>query len=103
LGFYPVSPGSGEYVIGSPQFDKVTLSLENGKKVLIEAKQKGGDQVYVDQLSWNGKPYGRNYIRYKDLVQGANLQFKMSDAPNKNRGTKKADAPYSFSREKIDK
>ncbi len=100
LGFYPVSPASGEYVIGSPQFDKVTLHLENGKKVHIQAKQHGANQVYVDQLSWNGKPYGHNYIRYSDLLQGANLEFKMSDTPNRNRGTKKEDAPYSFSNEK---
>lgn len=101
LGFYPVSPGSGEYVIGSPQFDKVTLKLENGKKVHIQAKQQGSKQVYVNQLSWNGKPYSRNYIRYNDLLQGANLEFKMSDLPNKSRGTKKEDAPYSFSNEKF--
>jgi len=100
LGFYPVSPGSGEYVIGSPQFDNVTLKLENGKKVHIQAKQQGSKQVYVNQLSWDGKPYGRNYIRYSDLLRGANLEFKMSDVPNKNRGTKKEDAPYSFSNEK---
>ncbi len=101
LGFYPVSPGSGEYVIGSPQFDKVKLRLENGKEVLIQAKQQESNQVYIDQLSWNGKPYGKNYIRYKDLLQGAKLDFKMSEEPNKNRGTKKEDAPYSFSNEKI--
>ncbi|MGJ1346696.1 GH92 family glycosyl hydrolase [Sphingobacterium siyangense] len=101
LGFYPVSPASGEYVIGSPQFDKVTLNLENGKKVNIQAKQQGANQVYVDQLTWNGKPYSHNYIRYKDLLQGAKLDFKMSEVPNKNRGTKKEDAPYSFSNEKI--
>jgi alpha-1,2-mannosidase, putative len=100
LGFYPVSPGSGEYVIGSPSFDKVTLKLENGKQVHIQAKQQGSKQVYVNQLSWDGKPYGRNYIRYNDLLRGANLEFKMSDVPNKSRGTKKEDAPYSFSDEK---
>jgi len=101
LGFYPVSPGSGEYVIGSPQFNKVILRLENGKEILIQAKQQESNQVYIDQLSWNGKHYNRNYIRYSDLLQGANLEFKMSDTPNKNRGTKKEDAPYSFSNEKI--
>jgi len=101
LGFYPVSPGSGEYVIGSPQFDSVTLKLENGKKVHIHAKQERGDQVYVNQLSWNGKAYEKNYIRYSDLLKGADLEFKMSTEPNKNRGTKKDDAPYSFSNEKF--
>ncbi|MNG59346.1 Glycosyl hydrolase family 92 [compost metagenome] len=101
LGFYPVSPGSGEYVIGSPQFDKVTLKLESGKEVRIHAKQERGDQVYVNQLSWNGKAYEKNYIRYSDLLKGADLEFKMSTEPNKNRGTKKDDAPYSFSNEKF--
>lgn len=100
LGFYPVSPGSGEYVIGSPQFNKVTLKLENGKEIQVHAKQQGLDQVYVNQLSWNGKAYNRNYIRYADLIKGANLEFKMSSEPNKNRGTMKEDAPYSFSNEK---
>ncbi|MDF2516555.1 MAG: alpha-mannosidase [Sphingobacterium sp.] len=100
LGFYPVSPGSGEYVIGSPQFDKVTLKLENGKEIHIQAKQESVDQVYVNQLSLNGKAYEKNYIRYSDLIEGADLKFKMSTEPNKNRGIKKADAPYSFSNEK---
>lgn len=100
LGFYPVSPGSGEYVIGSPQFEKVTLKLENGKEVRIHAKQQGLDQVYVNQLTWNGKAYNKNYIRYSDLLSGGNLAFKMSAEPNKNRGIKKEDAPYSFSKEK---
>ncbi len=99
LGFYPVSPGTGEYVIGSPQFDKVTLKLENGKTVNIQAQHQGQDQVYVNQLSLNGKPYTKNFIRYADLMQGANLAFKMSNVPNKNRGIEKEDAPYSFSNE----
>jgi len=100
LGFYPVSPGSGEYVIGSPQFEKVTLKLENGKEVHIHAKQQGPDQVYVDRLSWNGKVYDKNYLRYAELLKGAKLEFNMSTEPNKNRGTKEDDAPYSFSKEK---
>lgn len=100
LGFYPVSPGSGEYVIGSPQFEKATLKLENGKEVHIHAKQQGSDQVYVNRLSWNGKAYDKNYLRYAELLKGAKLEFNMSTEPNKNRGTKKDDAPYSFSKEK---
>lgn len=100
LGFYPVSPGSGEYVIGSPQFDKVTLKLENRKEIHIHAKQEHINQVYVNQLSLNGKTYEKNYIRYSDLIEGADLEFKMSTEPNKNRGINKADAPYSFSNEK---
>lgn len=61
LGFYPVAPGSGEYVIGSPQFDKVTLKLENGKQVHIRANGQGTDRVYVEQLRWDGKLYEKLY------------------------------------------
>src|SRR5690606_20466992 len=70
LGFYPVAPGSGEYVLGSPQFDKVRLHLENGKKVEIQAKQSSTDQVYVDQLQLNGKNYTHNFLKYDDLLKG---------------------------------
>ncbi|WP_343539828.1 GH92 family glycosyl hydrolase [Sphingobacterium thalpophilum] len=101
LGFYPVAPGSGEYVIGSPQFDKVTLKLENGKQVHIRANGQGTDRVYVDQLRWDGKLYEKNYIRYADLLKGADLDFTMSDEPNTKRGIRKEDAPYSFSNDKI--
>lgn len=101
LGFYPVSPGSGEYVIGSPQFDRVTLKLENGRKVTIQATQLGVDQAFVHKLTWDGKTYDKNYIRYSDLLKGAYLKFEMSAEPNKNRGIKKEDAPYSFSNQKL--
>jgi len=99
LGFYPVSPGAGEYVIGSPLFHKATVLLENGKKIEITAKNQADDAVYVSSLSLNRKPYTHNFLRIKDLKAGAKLQFDMSQKPNYKRGTKKEDRPYSFSNE----
>ncbi|HMR84399.1 MAG TPA: glycoside hydrolase family 92 protein, partial [Niabella sp.] len=100
LGFYPVAPATGEYVLGSPQFKKVTLLLENGARVEIQAQQPSGDHVYVDRLTLNGKDYPHNFLKYKDLLKGAKLYFTMSAQPNKSRGTKPQNAPYSFSKEK---
>ncbi len=97
MGFYPVTPAVDEYVLGSPLFKKVTLTLENGKKVVINAEGQGQENRYVQGLKMNGKNYSKNYINHSSLQQGATLDFKMSSTPNKSRGTAQADFPYSFS------
>ncbi|TJZ60143.1 glycoside hydrolase family 92 protein [Sphingobacterium olei] len=99
LGFYPVAPGSGEYAIGSPQFKKVTLKLENGKTVIISAQASDDQHIYVDEMTVNGKPYTYNYLKYADLMNGGELVFKMSTSPNLTRGTQPQDMPYSFTTE----
>lgn len=99
LGFYPVSPGAGEYVIGSPLFNKATVHLEDGKKIEITTKNQSEDAVYVSGLSFNRKPYTANFLRIKDLKDGAKLRFDMSQSPNYQRGVKTEDAPYSFTNE----
>lgn len=99
LGFYPVAPGTNQYALGSPQFKKVTLHLENGKKVVISASNQGKDQVYVNSLKLNGKKYSKNYLDIPTLQKGAKLHFDMSESPNKSRGIQDADAPYSFTNE----
>ena len=100
LGFYPVCPGSDEYVIGSPLFEKMTLHLENGKKVEINAPGNNAGSRYVGDLKINGKASSKNYFRHGDLMKGVTIDFTMSDKPNKSRGIKKADYPYSFTNEK---
>jgi predicted alpha-1,2-mannosidase len=100
LGFYPVAPGTGEYVFGSPLFKKVSLTLENGKKFEINAPANSSENVYVNQIKLNGKVYGKNYIRHNDLMKGGKLQFEMSAASNKLRGTLPESFPYSFSNDK---
>lgn len=99
MGFYPVAPGSGEYVLGSPLFDEVTLQLENGKKIVISASNQSKGNVYVDQLRVNGKNYTHNFLRIADLYKGAKLNFRMSAQPNLSRGIANENKPYSFSDE----
>ena len=100
MGFYPVCPGSGEYVLGAPYFDEMTLHLENGRTVSIKANDNTDDNCYVNSLTLNGKPYSKNYIKRSDLMQGAQFVYNMSAKPNYSRGTAESDAPYSFSKTK---
>ena len=100
MGFYPVCPGAGEYVLGAPYFDEMTLHLENGRTVSIKANDNTDDNCYVNSLTLNGKPYSKNYIKRSDLIQGAQFVYNMSAKPNYSRGTAESDAPYSFSKTK---
>ena len=99
LGFYPVCPGSDEYILGSPLFKSVTLNLENGKKVTIKADNNSKANRYVESMTLNGQPYTKNYVTHGDLLGGANISYKMSPTANQNRGTSDSDLPYSFSKE----
>ena len=99
LGFYPVCPGSDQYVIGSPLFKKATVHLENGNKIVIEAHANDTENIYIRRMALNGRDYTRNYVTHPDLIRGAKIQFCMDTAPNYARGTAKNDAPYSFSNE----
>jgi predicted alpha-1,2-mannosidase len=97
LGFYPVTPGTDQYVFGSPLFDRVTLTFENGKKLTIEAPENSSNNVYVGGITLNGKEVGRNYIRHSELQGGGKLLFKMQNTPDKNWGISKDAFPYSMS------
>jgi predicted alpha-1,2-mannosidase len=99
LGFYSVCPASGEYVLGSPLFRKATIALENGKKITISAPNNSADNVYVKSMKMNGAGYDKNFLKISDLLQGANIEYEMSAAPNRLRGTNEASFPYSFSKE----
>ncbi len=99
MGFYPVCPGTDEYIIGSPLFKKVTLNLENGKQVSISAGNNNKANRYIESMNFNGQSYSKNYVRHNDLLNGAKINYNMSDTPNKQRGTSDADFPYSFSNE----
>lgn len=97
LGFYPVTPAVDQYVIGAPLFKKVTLNLENGKTITINAPKNSADNKYVQTLKYNGKPYSKNWLSHSTLLQGATLDFDMSETPNKERGANESDFPYSLS------
>lgn len=98
LGFYPVCPGSNQYVLGAPYFPKATITLENGKKIEIVAPKTSDENRYIHKMSYNGKNYTKNYLDHFELLKGARLLFDMSDQPMKERGIKDSDFPYSFSR-----
>ena len=100
LGFYPVCPATDEYVIGAPLFKKVTLLLENGKKVTIEAPANCEENKYVQSVSYNGKNYTRMWFNHQALMKGADIKFEMSSTPNVQRGTDPKDYPFSVSRAK---
>jgi len=100
MGFYPVCPATDQYVLGAPLFKKMTLNLENGKKVVINSPNNSADNRYVNTLTYNGKPYDLTWLSHSSLQKGAIINISMSAKPNKQRGIKDADVPYSLSNEK---
>ncbi|MDY5088086.1 MAG: GH92 family glycosyl hydrolase [Prevotella sp.] len=99
MGFYPVCPGSNQYVLGVPYFDKLTLHLENGKTVNITANGNTNATRYVNSMTLNGAAYNHNYLNHSVLTDGADIVFNMSATPNMERGILAEDAPYSFTNE----
>ncbi|TWF45240.1 putative alpha-1,2-mannosidase [Chitinophaga polysaccharea] len=97
MGFYPVCPGTQQYVLGTPLFSKLTMTLEDGKKMVINAPGNSEKNLYVQSAALNGKPYSNNWISHQDLQKGGTLEFKMGAAPQKTRGTSPAAFPYSYS------
>lgn len=98
LGIYSVCPGTDEYVLGSPKFRKTTITMEDGKKFVIEAKGNSKDNVYIQNATLNGKRHTPNYIHYSDIVNGGVLELQMGNQPEKTRGTAKEDRPFSLSK-----
>ncbi|WP_299354707.1 GH92 family glycosyl hydrolase [Mucilaginibacter sp.] len=98
LGIYSVTPGTGEYALGSPMFKKITLNLENGKKFIIDAPANDKDHVYIQSATLNGSTYTKNFITHADLTNGGVLKLEMSDKPNEQRGTGAADKPFSLTK-----
>ena len=98
LGIYSVCPGTDEYVLGSPKFRKASITMEDGKKFVIEAKGNSKDNVYIQNATLNGKRHTRNYIHYSDIVNGGVLELQMGNQPEKTRGTAKEDRPFSLSK-----
>ena len=107
MGFYPVCPGSGQYALGTPRFPQMTLHLQGGRTLTIEATateasssgQAADLPPYIGQMTFNGQPYDRNYLEHADLMKGGRLSFYLQSQPNRQRGTSAEAAPYSFSKE----
>ena len=99
MGFYPVCPGTDQYVLGTPLFNKITLSLENGKQVIISAPDNSEENLYIDSVKFNGKKLDQNWLSHQAMMEGALIDFTMAPVPNESRGTLQEDAPYSISGE----
>lgn len=97
LGIYSVCPGTDQYVIGSPVFQKATITLENGKRFVVHAKNNNTENVYIQNAKLNGMNYDKNFITYKDILNGGELEFEMGDKPNYTRGVAKEARPFSLS------
>ena len=97
MGFYPVCPGSGEYVIGAPYMPYMKVRLGNGQKLEIKAPKVSDKNRYIQRVLWNGKPYEACYVTHEMLMQGGTLQFDMGPKPNKKLFQKANLKPYSMS------
>jgi len=97
MGFYPVCPGNGEYVLGTPLFEEVTINLESGKKFVIRKTQKIKTQnaIYIEATKLNGKTSTKSYFLHTDVIKGGLLEFIVSNQPNKVWGTNDSDLPHS--------
>lgn len=96
MGFYPVCPGTTQYVIGSPLFKRITISLSNGKKVQINAPAVNSRNVYIDNITFNGRPYENLYFDHFELMKGGKFDFQMSDKPNTLKVFKEHQLPFSM-------
>uniref|UniRef100_UPI004047D377 GH92 family glycosyl hydrolase n=1 Tax=Polaribacter sp. TaxID=1920175 RepID=UPI004047D377 len=97
LGFYPVTPGTNQYVIGSPLFKKATLHLENGNNFTIEALNNSSKNFYIQNTQINNKSYDKSFLTYEVIQDGGLISFEMSNSPNKNWASSLNSVPYSMS------
>jgi predicted alpha-1,2-mannosidase len=97
LGFYPVAPVTGQYVIGSPLFEEVTIELSNGKELKINAKNNSVKNIFINSFNFNQLESNNNWIDHADLRKGGVIDFDMSSTPNFNWGSNKNSVPYSMS------
>jgi predicted alpha-1,2-mannosidase len=100
MGFYPVCPGTDEYVLGAPLFPQVDIKLETGAKLQIIGSNNPTSNRYVGQLLRNGALHTKNYVQHGDLLKGGRLEFRMQSTPDNVRGTSEKAFPYSYSTQK---
>jgi predicted alpha-1,2-mannosidase len=104
MGFYPVTPGSQEYVIGSPLFERVEITLDEeyygGRTFVMESHNNSPENRYIQGVRLNGKPLDRTSFTHEELTGEGHLVFEMGETPNKDWGTSEGSAPMSMTREK---
>ena len=98
IGFYPLCPGSGQYIVGSPLFKKVTIHLQNGKDIVVNTK---GNGCYIHGLKINGTAYNNSFISFEQIKDGCVLDFQMGSSPDMNWASPDENRPHSFDSETI--
>ena len=93
MGFYQVNPSDGVFVFGSPCFKKVEMKVRGGNTFTVEAPNNSKENIYIQKVYLNGKPYNKSYITYEDIISGGTLKFVMGKRPNKNFGKTPANRP----------
>ena len=93
MGLYQVNPSDGIFVFGSPCFKKVEMKVRGGKTFTVEAPDNNKENIYIQKVYLNGKPYNKSYITYDDIINGSTLKFVMGKKPNKNFGKAPANRP----------
>ena len=96
MGFFPVTPASGYFVIGTPHFEEMTLNFENGNQFVIKAKNLSHENKYIESVKLNGKPLTRSYIYYDEVINGGKLEFTMTSDRNTTWATDPTDCPVSL-------
>ena len=99
MGFYPVCPGTDQYVLGAPYLPYIKLTLPNGNTFEIKAPGVSDSKRFVKSVRLNGKPYTKMYITHEDITRGGVMEFVMGTTPNKSRGRAHSDKPYSLTEE----
>ena len=97
LGFYPVCPGSAEYVLASPSVKRAVIHLDNGRDLTVRSEHFAEDKIYASTVSLKAKALSNAFVRHSDLKKGGVLKFSMSAEPSK-QSYSDAQLPFSLSR-----
>ena len=95
IGFYSVDPVSTKYILGTPLFEKVTLSLADGKKLIVEAKRQTPDSIYINSVEFEGEPHPKSWFEHADIAQGGHFIYHLQPKANEEFGSAKEDRPKS--------
>ena len=96
MGLYAVDPVSGNYVLTSPLFDKVTIAVPGGKQLIIEAKRTSPQAIYIESVTVNGRKSDKLWVKHEEIASGGNITFQLSETPNKRLGVAAELAPPSL-------
>ena len=95
IGFYSVDPVSTKYIFGTPLFDKVTMHLSGGKKLVITARRQTPASIYVDSVELSGKPHPKSWFLHEDVAEGGEFVIHLKSQPNQKFGSASEDRPVS--------